>query len=132
MRCGTPSGAGTRFGNHRAAISVHLTSHISRLTSRRPNAAPGMRRCGAWCSTITAGGRPVAVFSSPLDRPALRRRRMREASLDFLRALVETGGPSGYEQPVQQLFRRYVREYADEVQTDVLGNAIAITNSGGG
>jgi endoglucanase len=56
---------------------------------------------------------------------------VRKESLEFLRSLVETGGPSGYEQPVQQLYRQYVGDYADAVRTDVLGNTIAVANSGG-
>lgn len=56
---------------------------------------------------------------------------MREASLEFLRSLVETGAPSGYEAPIQQLFCRYVGEYADDVRVDVLGNAIATANADG-
>src|SRR5438067_5106734 len=87
-----------------------------------------MRRRRGRCSTITAGDRPAGL-SRPRRTPG--RRPVREESLEFLRSLVETGGPSGYEQPVQQIFSRYVREYADEVRTDVLGNAIAVANPGG-
>jgi putative aminopeptidase FrvX len=56
---------------------------------------------------------------------------MDESSLGFLRALVETGAPSGYEQPVQALFRRQTEGYGAEVEVDVLGNAIASLNRGG-
>lgn len=56
---------------------------------------------------------------------------MREESLAFLKSLVETGAPSGYEQPVQSLFSDYVRPYADSVRVDVLGNAIATRNPEG-
>jgi putative aminopeptidase FrvX len=48
---------------------------------------------------------------------------MRPQSLEFLKALVETPSPSGYEQPAQRLFREYIRKYVDEARTDVLGNA---------
>jgi endoglucanase len=56
---------------------------------------------------------------------------MERDSFEFLRALVETGGPSGYEQPVQALYRRQAEEYGAEVEIDVLGNAIAVLNRGG-
>lgn len=56
---------------------------------------------------------------------------MRPESLAFLQQLADTPGPSGYEQPVQEAFRKYVAEWADEVRTDVLGNVIAIRNPGG-
>jgi len=56
---------------------------------------------------------------------------MRGESLDFLKALVDTPGPSGYEQPVQSVFRQYVRTHADDVRTDVLGNVIAVRNPEG-
>src|SRR5262245_33310515 len=57
--------------------------------------------------------------------------RMREESLAFLRSLVETGAPSGFEQPVQNLYRDYVAGFAGEVHTDVLGNTIATLNAEG-
>ena len=48
---------------------------------------------------------------------------MRAKSFEFLKALAETPSPSGYEQPVQKVFRNYVQKYVDGVKTDVLGNA---------
>ena len=56
---------------------------------------------------------------------------MESTSFEFLRALVEAGGPSGYEQPVQAIFRKQAEEYGAEVEIDVLGNAIAVLNRGG-
>ena len=56
---------------------------------------------------------------------------MRPESLEFLTNLVDTAGPSGYEQPVQTVFREYVRPYADEVRSDVMGNVVAVANPGG-
>lgn len=49
----------------------------------------------------------------------------------FLLDLLDAPGPSGYEQPVQAVVRRYVAEVADEVRTDVHGNVIAAVNPGG-
>jgi endoglucanase len=53
---------------------------------------------------------------------------MESACLEFLRRLLETPSPSGYERPVQELVRSYVADFADEVRTDLHGNVIAITN----
>src|SRR5947209_19172466 len=56
---------------------------------------------------------------------------MREGSVQFLKALVESGGTSGYEGPVQALFRRQVEALAESVTTDVMGNTIAVLNGRG-
>ena len=53
---------------------------------------------------------------------------MNAESLDFLRRLLETPSPSGYEQPVQQVVRQYATSFADEVTTDVHGNVIVGRN----
>jgi putative aminopeptidase FrvX len=56
---------------------------------------------------------------------------MESESLDFLRRLVEAGGPSGYEQPVQAIYRERAEQYGATVSVDVLGNAIAVINPEG-
>lgn len=56
---------------------------------------------------------------------------MESASLEFLRQLVEAGGPSGYEQPIQAIFRAQAEQYGAQVEIDVLGNAIAVVNPEG-
>jgi endoglucanase len=53
---------------------------------------------------------------------------MDSAPLEFLKSLLETPSPSGYERPVQDLVRRYVEEFADKVTTDLHGNVIAVKN----
>ena len=53
---------------------------------------------------------------------------MRRESLQFLRSLVETPSPSGFERPVQAMVRRYVKPYVDQLRTDVHGNVIAVKN----
>jgi tetrahedral aminopeptidase len=55
---------------------------------------------------------------------------MNGASLDFLRRLLETPSPSGYEQPIQEVVRQYVASFADQVSTDVHGNVIVARNPG--
>lgn len=56
---------------------------------------------------------------------------MKEQSLDFLRRLVETPSPSGFEQGAQRVFREYVSQFSEDVSTDVLGNVTAVANKSG-
>lgn len=55
---------------------------------------------------------------------------MDDQSLQFLKDLLHAPSPSGYEQPVQEVVRRFV-SFADEVQTDWHGNVIAAVNPSG-
>jgi len=55
---------------------------------------------------------------------------MDDAALEFLRKVLETPSPSGYEQPVQKLVREYIAPFADRVTTDTHGNVIAVKNPG--
>ena len=56
---------------------------------------------------------------------------MNKASLDFLKSLLEQPSPSGFEQPVQKVWRKQMEPYADKVWTDVHGNTIAVLNPEG-
>ena len=56
---------------------------------------------------------------------------MRPESFAFLKALAEAPSPSGYEQPVQKVFREYIKDHVDEVQTDVLGNSLGLIKGSG-
>lgn len=49
-------------------------------------------------------------------------------AFEFLKELLATPSPSGYEGPIQEVVRRYVRDFADQVQTDLHGNVIACVN----
>ena len=51
---------------------------------------------------------------------------MHDASFTFLKNVLETPSPSGYERPVQELVRAWAGQYADEVRTDRHGNVIAV------
>ena len=53
---------------------------------------------------------------------------MRDQALDFLKRVVSTPSPSGFEQPVAELYREYVTPYADKITTDIMGNVTAIIN----
>lgn len=57
---------------------------------------------------------------------------MDEHSHSFLKKLLETPSPSGYERPIQDVVRAWVREYADEVRTDRHGNVIALRRPASG
>jgi putative aminopeptidase FrvX len=53
---------------------------------------------------------------------------MDSSARDFLLRLLDTPSPSGYERPIQDVVRAYVREFADRVTTDLHGNVIACKN----
>jgi len=55
---------------------------------------------------------------------------MQAEAKKFFQQILETPSPSGYEQPVQDVVRNYVGEFADEVHTDLHGNVIACCNPG--
>ncbi|WP_029918329.1 M42 family metallopeptidase [Pelobacter seleniigenes] len=57
---------------------------------------------------------------------------MEKDDFSFLKELVETPSPSGYEQPAQRVIRRHLETVADELQTDVMGNLIACLKGQGG
>lgn len=56
---------------------------------------------------------------------------MRDKSLSFLRALVNTPSPSGHEARGQRVWLDYVAPYADETFSDAYGNCVAVLNKGG-
>jgi endoglucanase len=56
---------------------------------------------------------------------------MNQDSKDFLKQLVETPSPSGYEHDVQKLVRERIRPWCDSVRTDVMGNVFGLRNSNG-
>jgi tetrahedral aminopeptidase len=56
---------------------------------------------------------------------------MHEPSHAFLKKLLETPSPSGYERPIQDVVRGWAADFADEVRTDRHGNVLAIRHAGG-
>ncbi|MEX2316969.1 MAG: M42 family metallopeptidase [Pirellulales bacterium] len=54
---------------------------------------------------------------------------MERSAKKFFKEILETPSPSGYEQPVQDIVRKYVADFADEVRTDLHGNVIAAVNA---
>src|SRR6185295_9759515 len=56
---------------------------------------------------------------------------MREASLNFLRTLVNTPSPTGHEARGQRVWLDYVSKFADSTFSDSYGNCVAVLNKGG-
>ena len=51
--------------------------------------------------------------------------------LEFLKKLLDTPGPSGFEQAPARVWRDEVKAFADDVQADVHGNSVAAVNPKG-
>ena len=56
---------------------------------------------------------------------------MNSRSLAFLKKLVGSIGPSGYEDEAAQVWEKEAKTFADEVRRDSHGNTIALVNKGG-
>lgn len=56
---------------------------------------------------------------------------MQEGSLGFLKSLLQTPSPSGFEQQIQEVVRTWAKPLADEIRTDRHGNVIAVRNPDG-
>lgn len=56
---------------------------------------------------------------------------MHDASFAFLKELLNTPSPSGYERPIQDVVRAWARPLAQKVETDLHGNVIAALNPEG-
>ena len=56
---------------------------------------------------------------------------MREASLNFLRKLVNTPSPVGHETRGQRVWLDYAKRFSDETFSDAYGNCVAVRNKGG-
>lgn len=56
---------------------------------------------------------------------------MTEQEFTFFKEFVEAPSPSGFEQPAQRVWRRELEGVADEIRTDVMGNAIARIDGAG-
>ena len=56
---------------------------------------------------------------------------MEQRALEFLKRLLDTPGPSGFEAAPAAVWREEASSFADEVEADVAGNSIAVVNPGG-
>ena len=54
---------------------------------------------------------------------------MEPQAQEFLERLLQTPGPSGFEEPVQRLVREYAESFADDIRTDIHGNVICAINT---
>ena len=54
-----------------------------------------------------------------------------KSSLAFLRSLLDTPGPSGFESAPARVWREEAKKFATEVRGDVAGNSIAVVNPEG-
>src|ERR1039458_2953780 len=68
-------------------------------------------------------------LSNPMDSPL--NPPMREQSLTFLKTLVNTPSPVGYEARGQRAWLDYAGPFADETFSDAYGNCVAVLNKGG-
>jgi endoglucanase len=55
---------------------------------------------------------------------------MREASLNFLRTLVNTPSPTGHETRGQRVWLDYAKPFSDDTFSDAYGNCVAVLNKG--
>jgi endoglucanase len=55
---------------------------------------------------------------------------MKASSLKFLKQLLDSPGPSGFETAPAGVWRQEAKRFADEVHADVSGNSIASVNPG--
>lgn len=53
---------------------------------------------------------------------------MRKQSLEFLRKLLTTPSPSGFESSIQELCKAYAKPYVDKIYKDVHGNQFHVKN----
>ena len=56
---------------------------------------------------------------------------MRKESLAFLKRLLTTPSPSGFESQIQQVCREYIEPYVDDIYKDVHGNQFHVRNPKG-
>ena len=53
---------------------------------------------------------------------------MTAPSLPFLKRLLDTPGPSGFETAAARVWREETKGFADEVRGDTHGNSVAVIN----
>ena len=56
---------------------------------------------------------------------------MKKPALAFLKKMLDSPSPSGYEGPIQKVIREFANEFADDVSTDWHGNVVAAVNPEG-
>ncbi len=56
---------------------------------------------------------------------------MRRESLEFLKTLLNTPSPSGFERPGQRVWWDYAKAYCDEITSDTYGSVVGVINPQG-
>jgi len=57
--------------------------------------------------------------------------KVRKESFELLKKMCELPSPTGFEQPVQRVWRKYMDDFCESVYSDTQGNAIAVVNKKG-
>ena len=79
------------------------------------------------CSSAIGG---AIVFDPVRGLCDMRSAALEKRSFEFLKRMLSSPSPSGYEKPVQRIWSEYTREFA-EVRIDSHGNAIGVVNPEG-
>ncbi len=53
---------------------------------------------------------------------------MQKESLNFLKELIGTISPSGFEEEAAKLWKEQTKKFAEEIKSDTHGNSIAVLN----
>lgn len=56
---------------------------------------------------------------------------MKKESFDFLKKLADTVSPSGFEEDAVKVWADRAKDFSNKVESDVMGNSIAVLNEGG-
>ena len=56
---------------------------------------------------------------------------MKKESFDFLKKLADTVSPSGFEEAAVKVWAQRAKDFSNKVDSDVMGNSIAVLNEGG-
>src|SRR5256885_13726237 len=111
-----------------------LVRHSPHRGEPRPPHAP-LRRPRARRSAADArDGRGGRQRAPPPARTSLKphpRRAMTRDTLAFLKRLLDSPGPSGFETAPARVWREEVKAFADQVTADVHGNSVATLNAKG-
>src|SRR5207244_3303002 len=89
------------------------------------------KRAHLWLAVKRPTLSPCHFLSYDENRRFRSRVFMHDASYTFLKNLLQTPSPSGFERPVQDVVRAWAKTHADEVRTDRHGNVIAVLHPGG-
>src|SRR5690606_30704097 len=125
----TTGGSGVRRGWRRWSEGPAVLAgprRACRAGPRLPVLAPGPAGAGSLAIVAVA-----SYFPLFLCRRAHKHLIMDAESLDFLKRLLDTPGPSGFEAAPARVWRAEAEKLADRVDVDVSGNSVAVLNEGG-